>query len=60
MLNKEKTLGDLIAMLKEAEPEINKGRKREAHLTESSKKGKKGKGKKKNFPSGPSGGVRKV
>ena len=61
MLHKELTLGELMSMAKDAEPEINKGRKREAHIAESSQKGKKKKGKKKKtFSSGPTGGVKKV
>ena len=56
---RNKTLGELLSMLKEAEPEINKGKKKESHLTQTSKKGPK-KRKKKKTPTGPSGGVRKT
>ena len=40
MMNQEKTLGELMAMLKEAEPELQKGKKREAYLTSTSHKAK--------------------
>ncbi len=56
MLNKEKTLGELMAMLKEAEPELSKGKRREAHVMHMPKKGK---GKSRKYPK-PSGGVKKV
>ena len=56
MIPRNKTLGELLSMLKEAEPEVNKGKKKELHLTQTSKKGPK-KGKKKKTPTGPSGGV---
>src|SRR6516165_4135674 len=38
MLNKERTLGELCKMLRDAEPNINKGKKREVHLGETSRK----------------------
>ena len=55
MLKRDKTLGELMAMLKEAEPELSKGKKREAHLVHAQKKGK---GKSRKYPK-PSGGVKK-
>ena len=59
MIQREKTLGELLSMLKEVEPEIKKGKRHESHLTQSFKKGR-SKGKKKKAPIGPSGGVRKA
>ena len=40
MMNQEKSFGEMMAMLKEAEPELQKGKKREAHLTSASHKAK--------------------
>ena len=39
-LGKKKTLRELMTLLKEAEPEINEGRMREAYISESSEKGR--------------------
>jgi len=39
-LGKKRTLRELMTLLKEAEPEINEGRMREAYISESSEKGK--------------------
>jgi hypothetical protein len=58
MLKQEKTLGELLFMLKDAEPELSKGKRKEVHTAQSSKRKGKGKNQKKFIPK-PSGGVKK-